>query len=81
MTQIPRPNITTGLAIIGPYNTVWTSDVFETPEAAYKHLDAFWKGKWEPRQWRVVPATLTVAVITETTETPMPAIELESIKP
>jgi hypothetical protein len=79
--RIPQPNVKHGLAIIGPYGTVWTDKVFDTPEKALEYLEAFWRGNWKPHQWKLAAATQTVAVVTDTKEIMLPYIPLPEKQP
>ena len=55
--------ITHGLAIINPYGGIWTSEVFQTPEAALEYLNRFWKGSNDRLgEYKLAVATLTVTL-------------------
>jgi len=57
--------VANGIAIISPYGAIWTDELFETPEAAAKYLDDFWKGiKFERKRFRLAQATTTIKVVT-----------------
>lgn len=52
-----------GLAIINPYGGVWTDEIFQTPEAAMKHLTGFWKGGNDRlKEYKLAVATLTTTL-------------------
>lgn len=55
--------IRNGLAIINPYGGVWADEVFQTPEAAMKYLNDFWKGKNDRiKDYKLAVATLTITL-------------------
>jgi hypothetical protein len=52
-----------GVAIVGPHGNIWGPYVFESQEAAYRHLHRFWKGNFKSKEWKLVPArSVTTAI-------------------
>lgn len=53
-----------GLAIINPYGGVWTSEIFQTSDAAMKYLTDYWKGKDNDRvkEYKLAVATMTITL-------------------
>lgn len=74
------PQVHSGFVILGPYGNVWTRDIFQTAEAARSYLDEFWKGKYDPSQWRIAPGTLTVSVDMITETRPVATVSVADLK-
>jgi len=53
--------------ILNPWGDVWTHDTFATPEAAKRHLVAFWSQPWFPPtdtdKFRIVRVLVTVSAM------------------
>lgn len=74
------PYIRQGIAIINPYGGIWTNEIFETPEAALRHLKKYWSNNesFDPSKWRLAMATQTVTLNRTPGEPifmPLPAVQ------
>lgn len=56
MGKKPRGTSREAWGILNPYGDVWTTDVFETPEGAWLHIEDFWHGTpdYDVNRYRVV---------------------------
>lgn len=59
-----EPYTRQGIAIINPYGGIWTSEIFDTPEAALARLKAFWRNvpNHDISKFKLAMATQTVTL-------------------
>ena len=52
----------TGVGIVNPYGDLWSTCVYDTPEAAIASLRAFWKNvsDFDEAKWALTPVRLIV---------------------
>lgn len=74
------PNTRSGYVIVGPYNNVWSDDIFETPQAAAEYLRTSGRDL-DPARWRIAVGTKTVSVDTVTRVEPVGITTLVDLKP
>ena len=68
MARAPRYKTIKGVTrtdqfgIVNPYGQIWTTDTFDSPEAAQAHLNAFWRGTKEAgiERFAIVPVRVRV---------------------
>lgn len=56
----PQPYQTLGVAILNAAGEIWTDEVFAEPEAAIQALKEHLGANFDPKNFSLVPATLTV---------------------
>jgi hypothetical protein len=62
MKEEDRTKTKTGIAIVTPYGSVWSDELFDTPAAAVAHLKDYWKGvsQFDLSKWHLSAATRTL---------------------
>lgn len=69
MSKKPKPYRRERLGIINPYGDIWTSETFDTEQAARKYIADFWRGlqgEADIDQFKVVPVVVRVSALEPT---------------
>jgi hypothetical protein len=64
----PKSTVRKGFGILNPYGDMWTTDIFDTAEAAQRHLDDFWQGfegKQDLARYRIVKAAQRTSFVAD----------------